>query len=93
MVEKLVTYFDHFFRQCTPKFLLGGEKYVNSGILFKFANDIFKIYDNEEGCHKAAGNELKSMLSIQSCCGAELSFPLICVIDYLGMFFNCKFYF
>eukprot|EP01091_Cochliopodium_minus_P013369 TRINITY_DN4293_c0_g1_i1.p1 TRINITY_DN4293_c0_g1~~TRINITY_DN4293_c0_g1_i1.p1 ORF type:complete len:537 (-),score=110.57 TRINITY_DN4293_c0_g1_i1:953-2563(-) len=62
----------------------GGEKYVNSGILFKFANDVFKIYDNEDGCHKAGGNELKSMLSMQSCCGAELSFPLICVIDYLG---------
>eukprot|EP00003_Mantamonas_plastica_P017494 TRINITY_DN289_c0_g1_i20.p1 TRINITY_DN289_c0_g1~~TRINITY_DN289_c0_g1_i20.p1 ORF type:complete len:222 (+),score=78.91 TRINITY_DN289_c0_g1_i20:118-783(+) len=42
----------------------GGEKYLVHNILFKFAIDEHGMYDGDENAMKAAGHELKSLMSV-----------------------------
>ncbi len=43
-------------------FVITGEKYIYHGILFKFAVDLFNIYDGDQYAMKAANHELKSVI-------------------------------
>ncbi len=44
------------------RFVITGEKYIYHGILFKFAVDLFNIYDGDQYAMKAANHELKSVI-------------------------------
>jgi hypothetical protein len=41
--------------------IAGGQKYVVSGILFKFAIDNHGLYGGDENAMKAAGHDLKGL--------------------------------
>jgi len=61
--------------------VIGGEKFIVNSILFKFAigNEMF----SDEVGAKIAGHELKSLVHIWET-RVRLSYPLQCVVDYLG---------
>eukprot|EP00026_Physarum_polycephalum_P000237 Phypoly_transcript_00237.p1 GENE.Phypoly_transcript_00237~~Phypoly_transcript_00237.p1 ORF type:complete len:1263 (+),score=191.32 Phypoly_transcript_00237:1964-5752(+) len=63
----------------------GGEKYIKSGILFKFALDINKIFGNDCNAAKVAGHELKGLISYYNCDVPGLCLPLMLLIDYKGL--------
>jgi hypothetical protein len=70
----------------------GGIKYLAHGILFKVAladspNDLFS--GSDANAAKAAGQELKSLVTIFNACQTderlkEVRVPLMCLIDYRG---------
>lgn len=64
----------------------GGEKFIVSGILFKFAagDSSINIYGNEESAQKIASHELRSLNSVFLTGVSGLSFPLMALINYLG---------
>jgi hypothetical protein len=62
----------------------GGQKYFIQGIYFKFALDLNKIYGGNEFSAKAAGSELRNLCTIFNCAEANLSTPLMALIDYNG---------
>ena len=63
----------------------GGIKFFHNGIFFKFAVDSFKIYGGDKFARKACGLELASMSALTPAgLMLGLSFPLTCIIDYLG---------
>jgi tetratricopeptide (TPR) repeat protein len=68
--------------------VLGGEKFIVLGILFKFATDeknLFKsLADPLEAANKIAGLELKGLKCYFSTRTPNLSFPLMALIDYKG---------
>eukprot|EP01104_Vermistella_antarctica_P014754 TRINITY_DN469_c0_g2_i1.p1 TRINITY_DN469_c0_g2~~TRINITY_DN469_c0_g2_i1.p1 ORF type:complete len:931 (-),score=200.38 TRINITY_DN469_c0_g2_i1:64-2856(-) len=65
----------------------GGEKYVCSRILFKFATDHRSLYgggdEGDVAAAKVAGLDLKGLMSIQST-DESLSLPLMTLVDYRG---------
>ena len=68
--------------------VLGGEKFIVQGIMFKFATDeknMFKsLHDPLEAANKIAGLELKGLKCYFSTRTPNLSFPLMALIDYKG---------
>eukprot|EP01127_Copromyxa_protea_P017015 TRINITY_DN5149_c0_g4_i2.p1 TRINITY_DN5149_c0_g4~~TRINITY_DN5149_c0_g4_i2.p1 ORF type:complete len:1162 (-),score=193.15 TRINITY_DN5149_c0_g4_i2:138-3623(-) len=63
----------------------GGVKFIQRGILFKFAVDNKGIYGwDDEAAAKAAGHEMKGLMGYYHCRVAELRFPLMALIDYRG---------
>jgi len=62
----------------------GGDKYIVNNILFKFAVDSQNLFDSEEAAHKIAGHDLKGLISYFNLGIADLYFPLMALVDYLG---------
>eukprot|EP00727_Mastigamoeba_balamuthi_P007903 m51a1_g3733 hypothetical protein (1030) ;mRNA; f:31267-34919 len=62
----------------------GGEKFVVSNILFKFAHDDKNLYGGDEAAAaKVAGHELKSLVAIYNC-HLPIGLPLVALVDYRG---------
>ncbi|PRP89382.1 hypothetical protein PROFUN_01245 [Planoprotostelium fungivorum] len=57
----------------------GGAKYIVGNILFKFALDTHGLYGA-----KAAGHELKGLMSFYDCNLHDVSLPLMALIDFKG---------
>eukprot|EP01118_Nematostelium_gracile_P006177 TRINITY_DN1987_c0_g1_i1.p1 TRINITY_DN1987_c0_g1~~TRINITY_DN1987_c0_g1_i1.p1 ORF type:complete len:887 (+),score=181.40 TRINITY_DN1987_c0_g1_i1:68-2728(+) len=66
------------------KGVLGGEKYVTRGILFKFACDHNNLFGSDHAAAKVAGHELKGVISYLNCGIPDLNVPLMCLVDYRG---------
>mmetsp|Transcript_7050 Transcript_7050/g.17843 ORF Transcript_7050/g.17843 Transcript_7050/m.17843 type:complete len:699 (+) Transcript_7050:175-2271(+) len=64
--------------------IAGGSKFIVHGILFKFAVDHNHIYGSDYAAAKAAGNELKGLISYFSCGIDDLHVPLMALVDYMG---------
>ncbi|KAL6050938.1 Clu domain-containing protein [Balamuthia mandrillaris] len=62
----------------------GGDKYVYSGMLFKFATDTHNLYGGDEWAMKAAGHELKGVINFYKFHHWGLSTPMMSVIDHRG---------
>eukprot|EP01121_Diplochlamys_sp_Union-15-3_P013069 TRINITY_DN400_c0_g2_i1.p1 TRINITY_DN400_c0_g2~~TRINITY_DN400_c0_g2_i1.p1 ORF type:complete len:533 (+),score=143.20 TRINITY_DN400_c0_g2_i1:106-1599(+) len=62
----------------------GGEKYIVQGILFKFALDINGLYGSDENAQKAAGHDLKGLISYFLTSVPGLYFPIMALIHYMG---------
>eukprot|EP01130_Rhizamoeba_saxonica_P010902 TRINITY_DN4498_c0_g1_i2.p1 TRINITY_DN4498_c0_g1~~TRINITY_DN4498_c0_g1_i2.p1 ORF type:complete len:523 (+),score=91.65 TRINITY_DN4498_c0_g1_i2:150-1571(+) len=65
--------------------IAGGEKYITQGIFFKYANNKLGIYEDEEYAQKAAGHELKGLIRHNMLGIDGLYYPLMVVIEYLGI--------
>lgn len=63
---------------------MGGQKYVVHNILFKFAVDYNELFGNDYSAAKAAGNELRGLISYFNCGIKELNVPLMALVDYRG---------
>ena len=64
--------------------IVGGDKYVVHGILFKFAVDTKKLYDSDEHAARVAGHELKGCVQIYNCWEPGVHFPMMTIVDYRG---------
>lgn len=64
--------------------IAGGTKYIVQGVLFKFALDDHGIYDGDENAQKAAGHDLKGLMSFYLTGVEGLHFPLMSLINYMG---------
>lgn len=62
----------------------GGDKYICQGILFKVALDSRGIYGGDHNAMKAAGHELKGLMSYFNCQVEGLNVPLMAIIEYKG---------
>jgi len=62
----------------------GGEKYIIRNILFKFALDVKGLYKGDANAAKAAGHELKGVMSFHNCFLKNFHLPLMAIIDYRG---------
>lgn len=65
--------------------VIGGDKYVIGGILFKVARSGF--FDDEEPAHKVAGHELKALtalFNVTMSARIALALPMIAILDVLG---------
>ncbi len=73
----------------------GGTKYLQQGILYKFAEDVDMgkygwMYSvtgerNDAAASKACGNELKGLSAVfQACSELDLRVPLMCLVDFGG---------
>ncbi|KAF2073114.1 hypothetical protein CYY_005583 [Polysphondylium violaceum] len=62
----------------------GGHKYIALGILFKLALDTQGLYVGDQNAMKAAGHELKGLMSYYNCRVDGLHHPLMALIDYRG---------
>lgn len=64
----------------------GGDKFIVSGILFKFAagDSSINIYGNEENAQKIASHELLGLNSFFLSGVPGLSYPLMALVHYLG---------
>ncbi|KYR00520.1 Histidine kinase A [Tieghemostelium lacteum] len=64
--------------------IAGGYKYICLGILFKLALDSQGLYVGDQNAMKAAGHELKGLMSYYNCQIDGLHHPLMALIDYRG---------
>jgi hypothetical protein len=66
--------------------IAGGEKFIVSGILFKFAagENSIMIYGNEENAQKVASHELRGLNEFYLAGVDGLHFPLMALVNYLG---------
>lgn len=68
--------------------VIGGQKYLVHGILFKFSTDCMNIFGGTDDADaisaKISGHELKGLLACMNCAPADLSLPLIALVDYKG---------
>jgi len=64
--------------------IAGGRKYIAQGILFKFNLDHMGLYGGDSNAQKAAGHEIKGLMSYSLLEIRGLHFPLMAVIDYMG---------
>ncbi|EGG19006.1 Histidine kinase A [Cavenderia fasciculata] len=62
----------------------GGHKYISCGILFKLALDSQGLYAGDKNAMKAAGHELKGLMSYYNARVEDLHHPLMALIDYRG---------
>jgi len=62
----------------------GGDKYLVSNILFKFAVNSNGVYGNDEAAAKVAGHELKGLMGYWNCGIEQLNVPLMALVDFLG---------
>ncbi|GAM26590.1 hypothetical protein SAMD00019534_097650 [Acytostelium subglobosum LB1] len=62
----------------------GGHKYIALGILFKLALDSQGLYVGDQNAMKAAGHELKGLMSYYNARVDGLHHPLMALIDYRG---------
>jgi hypothetical protein len=65
--------------------VIGGDKYVIGGILFKVARASF--FSDEEPAHKVAGHELKALtalFNVTMSARIALALPMIAILDVLG---------
>eukprot|EP01117_Protostelium_nocturnum_P009974 TRINITY_DN3553_c0_g2_i2.p1 TRINITY_DN3553_c0_g2~~TRINITY_DN3553_c0_g2_i2.p1 ORF type:complete len:1352 (+),score=427.65 TRINITY_DN3553_c0_g2_i2:374-4429(+) len=70
--------------------IAGGTKYVSHNIFFKFAKDTSEgMYGGKEWAMKAAGHELKSLISLISCQVPKLHFPFMSLVNFLGQRVIC----
>jgi predicted signal transduction protein with EAL and GGDEF domain len=63
---------------------MGGQKYMVHNILFKFAVDYNELFGNDYSAAKAAGNELRGLISYFNCAIKNLNLPLMALVDYRG---------
>ena len=64
--------------------IVGGDKYVVRGILFKFAVDSKRLYEDDENAARVAGHELKGCVQIYNCWERDVHFPMMTIVDYRG---------
>eukprot|EP00029_Vermamoeba_vermiformis_P008493 TRINITY_DN3992_c0_g1_i1.p1 TRINITY_DN3992_c0_g1~~TRINITY_DN3992_c0_g1_i1.p1 ORF type:complete len:924 (-),score=198.60 TRINITY_DN3992_c0_g1_i1:32-2803(-) len=64
--------------------LMGGQKYIVHNILFKFAVDYNGLFGNDYAAAKAAGNELRGLISYFNTGISDLNVPLMALVDYRG---------
>eukprot|EP01117_Protostelium_nocturnum_P018219 TRINITY_DN7584_c0_g1_i1.p1 TRINITY_DN7584_c0_g1~~TRINITY_DN7584_c0_g1_i1.p1 ORF type:complete len:891 (+),score=348.35 TRINITY_DN7584_c0_g1_i1:80-2752(+) len=64
--------------------IAGGQKFIVSGILFKFCIDSHGIYEGDNNAMKAASHELKGLEQYLRTEIDELCVPLMAFIDYRG---------
>eukprot|EP01129_Flabellula_baltica_P001758 TRINITY_DN1167_c0_g3_i1.p1 TRINITY_DN1167_c0_g3~~TRINITY_DN1167_c0_g3_i1.p1 ORF type:complete len:1479 (-),score=312.24 TRINITY_DN1167_c0_g3_i1:5-4441(-) len=89
--EKFVPYHRKTIKSSSIGGVAGGEKYIVSGIFFKFAHDVkignWWIYGgdkcSDEGAIKGAGHEGKGIAALFGI-DKNMRIPLHCVIDYRG---------
>ncbi|MDP2437086.1 MAG: hypothetical protein Q8P67_15165, partial [archaeon] len=62
----------------------GGEKYIVSNILFKFAVDQHRILGSDHAAAKVAGHELVGHTAYFNLCLPGLHLPLMALVDYMG---------
>jgi Clustered mitochondria/Translation initiation factor eIF3 subunit 135 len=62
----------------------GGSKFICAGILFKFSDNSYNLYDSEESAMKTASHELRAAQSYYHCGISELRVPLMAFITYRG---------
>lgn len=63
---------------------MGGQKYIVHNILFKFAVDYNGLFGNDYAAAKAAGNELRGLISYFNTGISDLNVPLMALVDYRG---------
>ena len=56
-----------------------------NNILFKFAVASNEIFSSDYAAMKMAGNELKGLLCYFNCSISQLNFPLMALVDYMGL--------
>jgi hypothetical protein len=71
------------------KGIAGGEKYVAAQMFIKLTKDISGIYGGDSGASKAAKHEIKSLQALIECDVDGLFFPLMTLVDYLGLRLVC----
>lgn len=64
--------------------IAGGTKYIEQGILFKFALDTNGLYSSDHNAQKVAGHELKALTHLFNCWERALCFPMMAICDYRG---------
>ena len=62
----------------------GGEKFVLSGILFKFAVDTHGLYGNDSFAAKVASLELQGLMAYFNLGLPEIHVPLMALVDFMG---------
>lgn len=63
---------------------MGGQKFIVHNILFKFAVDYNGLFGNDYAAAKAAGNELRGLISYFNTGISDLNVPLMALVDYRG---------
>lgn len=66
-----------FFRSLHHK----GEKYIISGILFKFAVDHKGLFGSDQAAAKVAGHELKGVIAYLNCGIPELHVQFVVILS------------
>lgn len=74
------------------KGIAGGEKYLVGGIFIKLTRDVAGIYGGDAPAAKAAKHEIRSLQELIACDVPHLFFPMLCIIDYLGLRLVCTSY-
>jgi Clustered mitochondria len=85
--------------------IAGGLKFIEQGTFFKFALDVFNIYDGDGNAAKAAGHEINGLMNLLRVCQlraifsestradtlllGKLHFPLMAVVRYRGYSMIC----
>ena len=64
--------------------IVGGDKYVAHGILFKFAVDSQGLYGGDEHAAKVAGHDLKGLVHLYNCWERGVHVPMMAIVDYRG---------
>ena len=64
--------------------IIGGQKFIVHGILFKFAVDSSSFLKDDEYAMKIANHELKSLDNLLNLNTSSLHYPLLAIIDYRG---------
>jgi hypothetical protein len=67
----------------------GGEKYIVNNMFFKLVRDLHGIYGGDLGASKAAKQEIRSLEALVACGVEGVFFPLMCLVDYLGLRIIC----
>ena len=63
---------------------MGGQKFIVHNILFKLAVDYNGLFGNDYAAAKAAGNELRGLISYFNTGISDLNVPLMALVDYRG---------
>lgn len=69
--------------------IAGGEKYIANNMFFKLVRDIHGIYGGDTGAAKAAKQEIRSLEALVALNVEGVLFPLMCLVDYLGLRIIC----
>lgn len=80
------------YQPLSGKGVAGGEKYQVKGIFFKLVRDIHGIYGGDMGASKAAKHEIRSLHELVRCNIEGLFFPMMCLVDHLGIRCVCVSY-
>jgi hypothetical protein len=60
-----------------------------NNMFFKLVRDLHGIYGGDLGASKAAKQEIRSLEALVACGVEGVFFPLMCLVDYLGLRIIC----